>query len=140
MQRWTAREGLLGSYDENQMTYDYRFVDPQVAQIAALCEAWKNETDYAYRLVRNAQRMALFDSFPNEVMLAAKHLNFRFIKRVTEAVRRDPDLVSAVLHRMRVERVDVMQLMLIAKDSPNVHATLSDRLSQEISGFLGVRG
>lgn len=139
MQRWAEKEGLLGSYDENQMTYTYRFGDPQVAQIAEVCEAWRTETDYAYRLLRNAQRMALFDAFPNEVILAAKHLNFRFLKSITEAVRRDPTAIPAVIDRMRAERVDVMHVVLAVMSAPHVHASLRDRISQEIDGFLGVR-
>lgn len=139
MQRWAERDGLLDGYDENQMTYSYHFADAQVAQISSLCEEWKSETDYAYRLARNAQRMALFDSFPNDVMLAAKQLNFNFIKNVTAAARRGSGEIPEVIDRMRAERVGVMRLMLRAGESPNVHGALSDRLSQEISGFLGVR-
>jgi len=140
LKRWLEHRNMLGEYDENQMTFAYQFRDPLIARIVEVCQEWRKETDYAYRLVRNAQRMALFDSFPNEVMIAAKSLNFRFLEAVTAAMRFAPETLPSVIEAMAAERADVMRMMLTAQASPRVHAALGERLSQEISGFLGVMG
>lgn len=137
LKRWLERRGMLGEYDENQMTYDYRFRDPLIARIVQICDEWRRQTDYAYRLVRNAQRMALFESFPNDIMLAAKGLNFRFLEAVTQALRFAPATLAGVIDNMAVERGEVMRMMLTTKESPRVHVAMGERLSQEIGGFLG---
>ncbi|PKU24333.1 B12-binding domain-containing radical SAM protein [Telmatospirillum siberiense] len=138
LHKWVARADLLGSYDFDQMTYDYRFEDPLVQKIADWCQIWKNETDYAYRLARNAQRMALFDEFPNHVVEAAKELNFDFVKFLTLAMIEDPATVPPLVERMKERRAAVIDGMLEATQSPRVHADLADRLRREISGFIGV--
>jgi hypothetical protein len=138
LQKWVSRAGLAGSYNIDQMTYDYRFKDPLVQRIADWCQQWKDETDYAYRLVRNAQRMALFDEFPNHVMEAAKRLNFMFVKRVTETAAVDPEAVPAVITDMKAQRSVVIEAMAMAIQSPRVHPDLGARLKTEISGFLGI--
>lgn len=135
--KWVARDGLLGEYDFNTMTYGYRFQDPLVQKIADWCQEWKDETDNAYRLVRNAQRMALFDEFPNHVMEVAKKLNFTFVKRVTETAAISLDRVPAVIADMKAQRHEVIDAMSEALHSPRVHSDLAERLRQEISGFLG---
>ncbi len=141
METWLQRRNLLISYDDNNMTYSYRFQDPVVARVAQLCRSWKQETDYAYRLVRNAQRMALYAEFPNDVMTEVKRLNFEFLK-ATVALARDGAWgeSAAVRRRFERQREAVIDGMIRATESPRVHADVSNRLRQEISGVLGVRG
>lgn len=130
--KWVEREGLIGAYDVNQMTYAYRFQDPLVQKIADWCQEWKDETDNAYRLARNAQRMALFDEFPNHVMEDAKRLNFTFVKRVTETAATDVNQVPGVIAEMRATRHEVIDNMHQAVHSPRVHSHMAERLREEI--------
>jgi hypothetical protein len=137
LQKWVTREGLIGDYDMDQMTFDYRFKDPLVGWIADLCQKWKGETDYVYRLARNAQRMALFDDFPNHVMEEAKRLHFDFVKDVTRVAARDPKAVPEVIEAMKARRRGVISRLSETITAPSVHLETAERLRQEISGFLG---
>lgn len=71
---------LLGEFNINTLSYDYKFLDPKVELLANFCSNFEKEIDLIYLLCRNLERTTDSHIIYTKSMFDFRNLFFRLLK------------------------------------------------------------
>lgn len=81
---------LLGGFNINTLSYDYKFLDPVVGLLAEFCSKWEKEIDLIYLLCRNLERTTDSHIIYTKTMFDFRSLFFRLLKASFKLVEEEP--------------------------------------------------
>lgn len=86
---------LLGKFDVNTLSFDYRFLEPKIDQLVEFCSNWSGEIESIYLLCRNLERTTDSNVAYTKFMFDIRSLFFRLLKAVYKLIEREDLFITS---------------------------------------------
>jgi hypothetical protein len=128
------KKGLLGRFNPDLITYEWKFADKKIEAIATKCKIWKEEFHPVYRALLNVGRSDLNSEIARIFLIQCRQQDLEFLKSTLYSIlQSDPPF--EFLMSPKEKRIGmVKELYTILKGKGKTHA--ENLLFTEIEKYL----
>ncbi|MCP4614716.1 MAG: radical SAM protein [Planctomycetes bacterium] len=132
---------LIDQYHPNTMSYDYRYSDPLIGEIATFCRTWLGEFDPIYLLARNIERTSESSGVYAHFVFSTRSLLFRLLRKILNVqIIQNQRVDQEILSFFGIEREGLVRNLYRYLASKSELTETERTLKQECELFLAHRG